>query len=92
MKIIRILYHKNYGYFKVIETLGDLVFKSFNFNSVETITNFVNPAILIKEQIYKQGYRLYAPEEKIEEEILELTLEDIAAKFGKNVEEIKIKK
>ena len=85
---------KQEEYFQVVEVLGDLIFKTHCYKTPNNINiTDINPyGTMTKYKAYKDGWRLYVPEEKIEEEILELTLEDIASKYGKKVEEIKIKK
>lgn len=83
---------KTFHFCKVVETLGDLIWISLLTGDVKNIINNVNSQPYFRQNLYNANYRLYIPEEKIQEETLELTLEDIAAKYGKKVEEIKIKK
>lgn len=84
--------YKTPHFCKVVETLGDLIWISLLTSDVKNIINNVNSQPYFRQNLYNANYRLYIPEEKIQEEILELTLEDIAAKYGKSVTEIKIKK
>lgn len=44
-----------------------------------------------KEELYNKGYRLHVPKEEIHEDVVEVTLEEIAKLKGISVEQLRIK-
>ena len=86
-----ILYTQN-SYIKIIEILGDVCFHTGSHINIKNIDESVVIVNTISNLRINRKLKLYKPEQEKEENILELTLEEIAEKFNVDVKHLKIKK